>query len=179
MLQYDVFSSINDSFLFGFLAMLNDGINKSTRISTCKNKAHFTNNTMHYICTLLLKFICKNRQLSDVAMLNQRFSILTVYCIIERTVCIDTLVPVFKESMTENVGRLVMSVVPDQRNDLSIAFLESIFQDSSSIRATDIIPSRPSGKIICHFEFPPSFSLHLNRSIVFQFPFSIRLCCCF
>ena len=87
-------------------------------------------------------------------MLNKQLTCLARFSVIKCTICINTFITVLKKSMAKNLIWIIMTMIPNKRNGLTIIVLKSIFHDNSAIRAFKICFGSPSAKIeIFHFDF--------------------------
>ena len=154
MKNCDVLTSENSGFLFAFLTVLNNGFDRCTRVCTRKYQTHLSNITMNNIRHILFKLICINRERNDVAMLNKQFASLARFRVVKCAICINTFVTVLKKSVAKNLIWVIVTMIPNKRNGLTIIVLKSIFHDNSTIRAFEICFGSPSAKIeIFHFDF--------------------------
>ena len=164
MLKLDKLASVNEPLLPIFfhraIAVHDHRINESARIRAGEHQADLANHAVNHVQILLLQLIGINRERRDVAMLNQRFRVLAAFGRVERAIRINTFVPVFKKRVTEHTCGLVVLVVPYQRHLSAVTIFESISQDCSAVRATQIVSGCPAAKIefLIHFDlFPPLF----------------------
>ena len=154
MKNCDIFASKNFGFLFAFFTMLNNRFDKCARVCTCKHQTHFSNIAMDNIRHILLKLVCINRKRYNIAMLDKQLASLARFRVIKCTICINAFVTVLKKSVAKNLIWIIMTMIPNKRNGLTIIVLKSIFHDNSSIRAFEICFGSPSAKIeIFHFDF--------------------------
>ena len=134
MTKSDLLARINYCIFIGHLTVFNGKrFNECSRISTGKNKAYFLYVTMKYIAALLSKPVCKNRKSCNIAALNKELGITALFCIIEFSVGVNALGFVFEKRMSKYIVSRVMSVIPYNRNRVTIVFLERISHDSSSV----------------------------------------------
>ena len=180
MKNCDVLASENFGFLFTFLTMLNHGFDRCARVRTRKHQAHLSNIAMNNIRHILFKLVCINGERHNVAMLNKHLTCLSRFCVIKCTICINTFITILKKSVTKNLIWIIMAMIPNKRNSLTIIVLKSIFHDNSAIRAFEICFGSPSAKIeIFHFDFILlllnfSCTLYTCRGLLlFQ-----QYCCC-
>ena len=180
MKNCDILASENFGFLFTFLTMLNYGFNRCTRVCTSKHKAHLSNIAMNNIRHILFKLVCINGERHNVTMLNKHLTCLARFCVIKCTICINAFITILKKSVTKNLIWIIVAMIPNKRNSLTIIVLKSIFHDNSAIRAFKICFGSPPAKIeIFHFDFILlllnfSCTLYTCRGLLL-FP---QYCCC-
>ena len=148
MSEYYIFASVDDSCLIGIITMAHDRINVRTRVGACKNQANFTDNTVNNIPTLLLKLIGINGQLIHIAITNQFLAHVARFAIIELTIGIHAFVHVLQQSMPKNIVRVIMLMVPHERDLCPIIIDESIFHNRATVRAFHVGSSSPATKVI-------------------------------
>ena len=154
MKNCDVFTSENFSFLFAFLTVLNHGFDRCARVRTRKHQTHLSNIAMNNIRHILFNLICINREGHNITMLDKKLASLARFRVIKCTICINAFVTVLKKSVAKNLIWVIMTMIPNKRNGLTIIVLKSIFHDNSAIRAFEICFGSPSAKIeIFHFDF--------------------------
>ena len=180
MKNCDVFTGENFSFLFAFLTVLNNRFDRRTRVRASKHKTYLSNIAMNNIRHILFKLICINGEGHNIAMLDKQLASLSRFRVIKCTICINAFVTVLKKSVTKNLIWVIMTMIPNKRNGLTIIVLKSIFHDNSAIRAFEICFGSPSAKIeIFHFDFILlllnfSCTLYTCRGLLlFQ-----QYCCC-
>ena len=159
-------TSIDDCFLVRILTMGEHRVDESTGISAFMHQTYFTNASVNNIGTILSKLICINRQRFNVAVLNQCLTNFTGFSVIEEAIGIHAFLTILKPSMAKNIARIVVLVIPNQRNLNSIIFLKRIMANYSTIRAFKVISGSPAAEITSfnlecffHFEFPPCFEI--------------------
>ena len=154
MINLNIFTSVNNSLVFRIFTMHHDRIDICTGICSGKNQTNLSNITMSYIRHTLLKLISINRECINIAMLNKKLCGLTRFSIIKGTVSIHTFILIVKQDIAKNFIRIVMLMVPNKRNLLTIVMLKCILHDCSSISTFKVILRNPTTKIILlHFDF--------------------------
>ena len=133
--KLNVFSGSNDAFLLFIVAMRDNSVDISSRICSCKHQANLANRAVKYIGSVLFELVRINRKRAYVSMLNKRSSCFSGFRIIQITIGVYALVSVFKHSMPENIERIIVLMVPDQRNIKSIILLERIAHNNATVRA--------------------------------------------
>ena len=136
--------------------MLKNSIDKSSWIRSGKDKTYFTNSSVNNILTILLQLICIDRQSCHIPMLNKLFRIIARGSIVKRAIGINAFFTVLKQSMPENIHWVIVVVIPDQWDFLSVILLKCIFPDRASIRALKVVSGCPATKVISsstHFDF--------------------------
>ena len=151
-----------------FIGVRNDFLNESTRISASEDETYFSNHTMNNIGTNLLKLIGYNRHAIDVAMLKHLLCTLRFRIAIKDAIGPDALRTILKQRMTQNIVRVIVLMIPDQRNFSTIVIFKSIFTNRSTISTKNIVHGRPTRKIVLkfrHFDcFPPPDYFPVRRS---------------
>ena len=154
MKNCDVFTSENFSFLFAFLTVLNNRFDRRTRVRASEHQTHLSNIAVNNIRHILFKLVGINGKGHNIAMLDKQLASLARFRVIKCTICINAFVTVLKKSVAKNLIWVIMTMIPNKRNGLTIIVLKSIFHDNSSIRAFEICFGSPSAKIeIFHFDF--------------------------
>ena len=130
-------TSVNDSLFIAVIivAVLDDIFDERARISTGQYKAYFFDIAMKYVASALVlrKMVSINRQCFHIAMHNQLSSLFARLAIIERTVGIYAFGFVLKRRLTQAVERIVVLMVPYQRDHVAVIVLESISTNRSTI----------------------------------------------
>ena len=133
--KLNVFSGSNDAFLLFIVAMRDNSVDISAWICSCKHQTNFTNRAVKNIGSILFELVRINRKRAYVSMLNKRSCCFSGFRIVQITIGVYTLVSVFQHSMPENIERIIVLVVPDQRNIKSIILLERIAHNNATVRA--------------------------------------------
>ena len=153
MIQFDFFSRKDNSRIFGFFSVINHVVYKCTRIRSCQNKTYFTNDSMKNRRAVLFKFIGEYGQRSYVPMFYQQFCFLSSGCVVKHTVSINSVVSIFQNGMSQYVVGIVMLMIPNKRNRLSVLFFESILHNHPAIGTFEICFCCPTAEIIILFHF--------------------------
>jgi hypothetical protein len=95
----------------------------------------------------LNKLVSENRQRLDVTVLNERLGRLTCWRIVEESAAVHALVASLEDCVTQNIFRIVVRVLPDQRNGHLILVLEGLRHDGSTIAAPETSLGRPTAEI--------------------------------
>ena len=127
--------------------MFKHRVDKCPRIRTFMHKAHLANATMNDIGTVLLKLIRINRECTNIAMSDKHFGDFTIGCVVEKTICINALVPIFKPCMSENIMGTVMLMIPNKWYFNAIINLKGSLANHSTIRTLKIISGCPAAEI--------------------------------
>ena len=133
--KLNVFSGSNDAFLLFIVAMRDNSVDISAWICSCKHQTNFTNRSVKHIGAILFELVRINRKRAYVSMLNKSSCCFSGFCIIQITIGVYTLVSVFQHSMPENIERIIVLMVPDQRNIKPIILLERIAHNNATVRA--------------------------------------------
>ena len=130
----------------------------SPGVCSRKHKAHLTDIAVHYESTVFLQMVRIDGQCLDIPMLNKISRELSALSVVEFAVDINTLVPVFKPAMSENVVRVVVRMIPYDGHGLSVVVLERVAHYSETVGTADVVSRSPPAEVIdflCHFELPP------------------------
>ena len=127
-------------------------------------QTNFANASVYNIRAILLKLIGINRKRANITVFYQHFANFTGFSIIEEAIGINTFVTIFEPGVTKNISRIVVLVIPNQRDFDPIISLKCVPTNYSSIRASKIISGSPAAEITIldrrrstHFDFPPCF----------------------
>ena len=115
---------------------------------------------MNNIASLLLELIGINRQLIHISITDHFTTHFTGFAIIEFTIGIYALVLILQKGVAKNIERLIMLMIPNERNSRAITINKRVFHDRATIRAFHISSCSPTTEIAVsatnsHFEFPP------------------------
>ena len=146
------------------ITMSHNEIDISAGVSTSQNQTQFFNVAMkNFLTTIgtngLTKFICPDRQRTYISILHKFFCCLARFGVIKIAISIDTFITILKKRMPKDRIWIVMLMVKNQGNFLSVIILECVFLNNSTIATNQIVTSRPSRKIairilgISHFDF--------------------------
>ena len=150
--------------------MLKHGFDSRSLVRSSQNQRYLSDRSVNYITSGLLKLIRVNGQASDITVLDKRFRLLSTFGLVERAVSINTLGLIVQFGPTEHVLRVIVLMVPNQRNPLSITVLKCIAANHAAISALDVIFGGPSAEVIflhsfyLHFESAPEHLLHIFGS---------------
>ena len=123
-------------------------------------KIGLSDHSMQNITARLLQFVRINRQGLHVTVANSFFRCQTRFALIECAIGIYTLIAILEQRMTQNIIRVIMTVVPNQRNGLSIVVLERILTNGSTIGAQNVVSRGPTTKIVfLHFDFSSFYGI--------------------
>ena len=131
-------------------------VDQCAGIGPGKHQRHLADNSVHYIALNLLQLIRVDGQGIHVPVRKQRFGRLCRIRIVQIAISVNAVGPVLKHGMTEYVRRIIMHVLPHQRNGLSVVILEGFAGDGAPIRAFDVEFGCPSAEVVpfvFHFEF--------------------------
>ena len=86
-------------------------------------------------------------------MFYEKFSGFTSFAFIKRAICINTIFLILQQSVTKNVTRIVIPMVPNQRYNFPVTVFKGVSTYHTAIGAFQIISSCPTVKIVFyHFE---------------------------
>ena len=160
VIKADALAGLDDDLLLSAFAVGHvHKVNTSPGVSSCHHEADFTNYTMNHITVLLLELIGVNGEGLHIAMLHQKLAGSSGFRLIKGAVGIDTVLPVLQQSVSQNIGRVVVLVVPYKRNHFPVTILKGVLADSPPICTYKVVSGSPATKVIpqLHFElFPPS-----------------------
>src|SRR3954470_9429957 len=108
-------------------------VDKCTGIGTGENQAQLTNETVKNLLGPLGELICINGQGLDVLMLHQLLGVLALGRIVEESVRIHTVFTMLERRISEDIARLTMIVLPDERNSFFVLMLEGIWHNGSAV----------------------------------------------
>jgi hypothetical protein len=86
-----------------------------------------------YISILLLELISIDGHSFDVIMLNKNLGKLTVLGFIECTVRVNAFVTILEQCMSKDIVRLIVLMVPNQGNGLTVILFKCISSNGSAI----------------------------------------------
>ena len=94
-------------------------------------------------------------------MLNEGLSRFALFGIIKYAISINTIVSVLKDSVTKNRIRVIVVMIPNQRNSFAVVMLEGILLNDSSVSTKEIVSGCIARKVTIdsHFELPPCLKL--------------------
>ena len=149
-----------DEFLLGAFAVSQIyKIDERAGVCARHNQTDLADHTMNHIAVLLFQLVGIDGQGLYIPMLDQEFGRFAALGLVEGTVGIYAICPVFQQGMSQNVGGIVVLVVPYQRDHSSITILECVLLDGPSIGADKVVSGCPAAKVTfqLHFELlPPS-----------------------
>ena len=167
-----------DNFLLRTLSMSKiDKVNECSGICTGNHKAQLLDVAMHYVAALLLQAVCIDGQGIHIAMLHDQLGCLAGRGIVESAVSVNAILAVFQQRMTQDIGRVIVLVIPDEGDGLSVAMSKRITADGAAITAHKIIARCPAAEVVLkfllHFDCcPPSVLMPA------YFPPVRSDCCC-
>lgn len=115
-------------------------VNVCTRVGPVDDKTHFSDCAVNHGRSSTLQLVCVDRQLSNIAMTDEFLGILSLWGIVEYRVGVDAVRSMFEFRMTQNIIRVIVEMLPDQWDDLSILVLKRSCFNNSSIRAFETRP---------------------------------------
>ena len=126
----------------------------SAGIGTCENKTYFANHSVQHISANLLELISIDGQRYNVAMFDALLTIFSLLRAVKRTMRKNAIRDILQIGVSNNVGHIVMLVIPYKRNSLAITVFESVLSNYSSVRALQIITRGITHEIVlyCHFD---------------------------
>src|SRR5215216_680772 len=129
-----------------------DEVDQSAGIGTRENQTDLLDHAMEDILGLLHQLVGPDGQRVDVFVLDQSLSVLAGFGAVEEAVGVNAVLPSFEHDVAEHVLRVVVPVLPDQRNLLAVHVLESLGRDGPTVGALEPSLRGVSTKVRCfHF----------------------------
>src|SRR6478735_1383060 len=129
-------------------------------------ETQLTNHPVKHLLGLFDKLVRIDRKRLDVAVLYESLGIDCRRGLVEEPIAVNPVFTILENSMSEYVARLIVRVLPNQRNSFLILMLEGIWHDRPSVGALETGFGGVATKIwlpLCsHFE-RPSLTLILER----------------
>src|SRR6188768_3228597 len=95
-------------------------VDECSRISSGKNQTHFTDSTMKNRLSLLDKLIGIDGQLGNVFMPDKGLRTNAGRRVVEVSVGVNAIFPSLKQSVTQYVPGLAMTMLPNKRNSYAV-----------------------------------------------------------
>ena len=150
--ERDRFVGTEDNFLLSALSMSKiDKVDECSGICTGDHKAQLLDVTMHHISALLLQAVGIDGQGIHISMLHDQLSSLTGSSFVECAVSVNAILAVFQQRMAQNIGRVVMLVIPYEGDGLSVAMCKRITANGAAITAHKVIARRPAAEVVLKF----------------------------
>ena len=150
--ECDRFVGAEDDFLLSALSMSKiDKVDECSGICTGDHKAQLLDVTMHHISALLLQAVGIDGQGIHISMLHDQLSSLTGSSFVECAVSVNAILAVFQQRMAQNIGRVVMLVIPYEGDGLSVAMCKRITANGAAITAHKVIARRPAAEVVLKF----------------------------
>ena len=115
-----------------------DVVDECTGVSTRKHEAHFANNPVDDVLTALHQVVGVDGERRYILVQNERLGILTIGGLIELAVGVDAIRTILENCMPENVVDVGVTVLPAERNLLTIVTLEGVGLNSPPIAALHV-----------------------------------------
>lgn len=131
------------------------GIDERTRICTREHQADLTNDAVHDTRRPFEEVVCPDRQHVDVAVLNTLLGGLSLDGIVEESVGVDPIFSVLEDGVTEDVLRIGVTVLPDERNSRCVLIPERVRENGPTIGALQSGLGCVAAEICFHFDFLP------------------------
>ena len=122
-------------------------VDDGTRIGASHHEADLTDHAVDDVGRLLHELVCEDGQRRDVAVHHQRLGVLSRVGVVEVTVGVDAIRSILQHRMTENVGGLVVAMLPDQRHGHLVLVLEGIRHDGPTVGALETGLSGPTAEV--------------------------------
>ena len=140
-------------------------VDERSGIGPGDDQAEFTNIAVDHVLAaavgLLFQPVGVDRQGLHVAMLYQLLGGLAALRLVEEAIGIHAVLPVLQNGVTQDVGGVIVLVVPHDGNRHPVAVLESVAANRASVGADNVISGCPATKVILqfHFEYCPPLVL--------------------
>ena len=136
-----------------------DVLDRRLWVSTLKDERHLDDVAMLDNIAVLLEVVREYRHSGDVAMLNKFASVFGLLGSVEEPIGVNTLSLLLELGVPENISHVVVTMLPDERDDSPIVLFKCVMRDDSPIGALDACDGCPPvevGDVIrrCHFEPP-------------------------
>ena len=136
-----------------------DVLDRRLGVGTLKDERHLDDVAVLNDITVLLEVVCEDRHSGNIAVFNQFACVFCLLGSIEEPVGVNTLSLLLELGVPENVSHVVVTMLPDERDDSPIVLFKCVVRDNSPIRALDACDGCPPvevGDVIrrCHFEPP-------------------------
>ena len=129
-----------------------DVVDQSAGVGARMDQADLTNGSVKDLLGLLDELVSVDRHRSDIAVLNQSATVTAGLGVVEVAVRVHPIGTSLEKSVTKNIARLVVNVLPNERNLLAIHVLESLGHDRSSIGALEASLGCVTAEISFHFD---------------------------
>jgi hypothetical protein len=116
------------------------------------NKAYFTNCSVKNLACSFNKFIRPNRQHSNVAVIKKVLCMSSLAGLIEVSVSVNSIITILENGVPQNILRVGMTMLPNERNPHLVLMLESARHDSSTVRALESSFGSVTAEIWFHFD---------------------------
>ena len=128
-------------------------------VSALEDERHLDDVAVLDNIAVLLEVVREDRHGSNITMLDKFASVFSLLGSVEESIRVNTLRLLLELGMPENISHVVVTVLPDERDDSPIVLFKRMMRDNSPIRALDACDGCPPvevGDVIrrCHFEPP-------------------------
>src|SRR5450756_790118 len=100
----------------------------------------------------LLQSVRIDAEILDILVLDESLAVLTLLCVVEEALSVDTIFAVLKNQVTENVSRFLVLVLPHKRDLSAILVREGVGANRPAIGALDPVLGDVPGEIRYHFD---------------------------
>jgi hypothetical protein len=153
-LQTSVDDCIFVEHLFHSIAVADsDVLDESAGIGAGEDQADLTDCTVEDLLGTLNQLISPDRHHVDVAMLEKLTSLLCLLRLVEEAIGVDAVISVLENGMTQNVLRILVSVLPHERHLHGVLMLESARHDGTAVGALEPRLGGVAAEICFHFDF--------------------------
>ena len=158
MAKSDRLTSPDDDLLLGALAVGQiHEVDERSGVGSGDDQAELADVTVNDILAtavgLLLQAVGVDRQRLHVAMLYQLLGSLTAVSVIEETIGVHTVLAVLQNGVAQNIGGVIVLVVPHDGNRHPVTVLESVAANRASVGADKVVSGCPATKVILQFHF--------------------------
>ena len=132
-----------------------DVVDKSPGVGGRENEAHLDNVAMNHIGPILRQSVRVDGHRVDVAVREEILDVLGSIGLVQITVGVDTIITVLKKGVTENIVRLVVRVLPDERDLTTVVVLEGVVSNNTAIGALQVVLRGVATEVVvvCHFDY--------------------------
>ena len=163
MAQGNIFPSIDNALILFIRngSVTDYGLDERARIGTGQNQTHFTDLPMQNMTALLFKLVGIDGQSAHISVLDQLFRGLRGIRVVKGTVSVNAFGTVLQQSVAQNIERVIVLMIPHQRDRLSVIVLESVPHDGPAVGAFEVCFGGPAAEIVSlftHFDSLPPLS---------------------
>ena len=125
-----------------------DKLDRSAGISGSQHKADLADVTVQHITAGLLQLVGIDAHRANITVSQQHLAVFGERRIIESAIGINAFRLVDQQRMAQHIGRVVMLVLPYQRNGLAIVVFKGIPSNRAAVSAPNIVFRCPTAEIV-------------------------------